>query len=63
MMEPMIEIRNVSKEYVIRSSKGYYQAGGRLGKNISAVVRHPVRTIRGIRQPKETFWPSRTSTT
>ena len=59
MMEPMIEIRNVSKEYVIRSSKGYYHASGRLGEQISAAFRHPIQSIKRIRQPKEMFWALR----
>ena len=58
-MEPAIEIRNLSKEYVIASSKGYYQAGGRLGEKLASVVRHPLRTVQHVRQPKETFWALR----
>ncbi|MBI0583773.1 MAG: ATP-binding cassette domain-containing protein [Methanomassiliicoccus sp.] len=56
-MEPMIEIRNVSKQYVISSSKGYYHgAGSRLGDKLAASVRHPLSTIRHVRSPKESFW-------
>ncbi len=56
-MEPMIEIRGVSKQYIISTSKGYYHgAGNRLGENLSEAVRHPLRSIQGIRQAKETFW-------
>ncbi len=58
-MEPVIEIRNVSKEYVIASSKGYYQAGGRLGEKMSSIIRHPLNTVRHVRQPKEMFWALR----
>jgi lipopolysaccharide transport system ATP-binding protein len=55
----MIEIRNVSKQYIISSSKGYYHAGGRLGDNIAMAVRHPLRSIKSVRQPKECFWALR----
>lgn len=56
-MDPMIEIRNVSKQYFISSSRGYYHSGGgRLGDNIAMAVRHPLRSIKGIRMPKECFW-------
>lgn len=56
-MEPMIEIRNVSKQYIISSSRGYYHTGGgRLGDNIAIAVRHPFRSIKNARQPKECFW-------
>lgn len=55
-MEPMIEIRNVSKQYFINSSKGYYRGGGRLGDQLATVVRHPLRSIKNVRQPKECFW-------
>jgi lipopolysaccharide transport system ATP-binding protein len=54
----MIEIRNVSKQYVISSSKGYYH-GPRLGESMSNAIRHPVRSVKRIRQPKETFWALR----
>jgi lipopolysaccharide transport system ATP-binding protein len=56
-MEPMIEIRGVSKEYLIGARKGYYYgAGTRLGESISTLFRHPVRTVKNIRQEKEMFW-------
>jgi lipopolysaccharide transport system ATP-binding protein len=55
LKEPMIEIRNVSKQYVIHSSRGYYHAP-RLGENLTRAIRHPARTIKGVRQPKEVFW-------
>jgi lipopolysaccharide transport system ATP-binding protein len=54
-MKPMIEIRNMSKQYVIQHSRGYYH-NPRLGESLSNVMRHPGRAIKGIRQPKEWFW-------
>ncbi len=59
-MEPMIEIKGVSKQYLISTSKGYYRGiNNRLGENLSEAIRHPLRTIRGVRQAKEAFWALR----
>ncbi len=51
-MEPMIEVRNVSKEYSINTNRGYPK---RLTESMSNVLTHPIKTFRGIRGSKETF--------
>ena len=63
-MEPMIEIRNVSKQYVIASSKGYYHgAGNRLGESLS--VPSATRSAPSSRSgsPRRPSGPCRTSIT
>lgn len=54
-MEPVIEVRNISKEYLIRASR----SGGhppRLTEALSNALLHPARSIVGRRHSKETFW-------
>lgn len=56
-MDPAVEIKNVSKRYDIAAARGYYYGvSRRLGETVSETFRHPVRSIKGIRQNKETFW-------
>ena len=51
MKEPIIEVRGVSKEYVIGQYLGYK----RISESIMNLVTHPVETIRKTRSKKETF--------
>ena len=53
-MEPIIEIRNVSKEYRINTAHSY-SGPKRLTESMSNVLIHPIRTFREIRGVKETF--------
>jgi len=58
-MEPMIEIRDVSKQYLISAMKGYHVGSVRFGEQLSDVLKHPVASLRGIRDAKESFWALR----
>jgi lipopolysaccharide transport system ATP-binding protein len=51
MGESIIEVRDVSKEYVIGEYLGY----GRISESIMNLVTHPIETIRKTRSKKETF--------
>jgi lipopolysaccharide transport system ATP-binding protein len=55
-LEPIIEIRGVSKEYHISVTRGHYQGGKRLTESLENTLSHPIKTIKGIRESKETFW-------
>jgi lipopolysaccharide transport system ATP-binding protein len=51
MKEPIIEVRGVSKEYILGQYLGYK----RISESIMNLVTHPVETIRKTRSKKETF--------
>jgi lipopolysaccharide transport system ATP-binding protein len=53
-MEPIIEIRDVSKEYWINTARGS-TGPKRLTESMSNALIHPVNALRGIRGAKETF--------
>ena len=53
--KPIIEVKNLSKEYRIGSDASYK----RLSESLTNVVRNPIRTLRGLRAPKNTFWALR----
>lgn len=55
MNEPMIEVRNLSKSYVI-GHKGGIGSYKRLSETIVETIAHPVRTVREMRSEKEVFW-------
>ena len=62
-MEPIIEIRGVSKEYQINATRGhYYQGNKRLTESLENALSHPFKSIKGIRKTKETFWALRNIT-
>lgn len=58
MKEPMIDVRKVSKSYIIghRDEIGAYK---RLSEVITDSIVHPVRTVRELRSTKEVFWALR----
>jgi lipopolysaccharide transport system ATP-binding protein len=51
MGEPIIEVRDVTKEYIIGEYLGY----GRISESIMNLLTHPIKTIRKARSKKETF--------
>jgi lipopolysaccharide transport system ATP-binding protein len=53
-MEPIIEIRHISKEYRINTVRGN-TGPKRLTESMSNVLIHPLRTFRDVRGVKETF--------
>jgi lipopolysaccharide transport system ATP-binding protein len=55
-LEPIIEIRGVSKEYSIRAARGHYQGSKRLTESLENTLGHPIKALKGIRESKETFW-------
>jgi len=50
--KPIIEVKHLSKEYRIGMDRTYK----RFSESVTNAVRHPVRTLRGLTGPKETFW-------
>ena len=50
--KPIIEVKHLSKEYQIGMDRTYK----RFTESFTNAVRHPVRTLRGLTGPKETFW-------
>lgn len=50
--KPVIQIEGVSKRYVIGADKAYK----RLSESLANAIKSPVKTIRNMRTPKETFW-------
>ena len=50
--KPIIEVKHLSKEYQIGVDKTYKT----LSESVMNGFRHPIRTLRGLRAPKETFW-------
>jgi ABC-type polysaccharide/polyol phosphate transport system ATPase subunit len=50
--KPIIEVKNLSKEYQIGVDRTYK----RFTESFTNAVRHPIRTLRGLTEPKETFW-------
>ena len=56
-MEPVIEIRNISKEYLISANRGLsFHGSQRLTESLENALGHPFRAIKGLRDSKETFW-------
>jgi lipopolysaccharide transport system ATP-binding protein len=53
-MEPIIEVRKVSKEYRINTVRGN-TGPKRLTESMSNILMHPARTFREVRGEKETF--------
>jgi len=50
--KPIIEVKHLSKEYQIGMDRTYK----RFTESFTSAVRHPIRTLRGLTEPKETFW-------
>jgi ABC-type polysaccharide/polyol phosphate transport system ATPase subunit len=50
--KPIIEVKHLSKEYQIGMDRTYK----RFTESFTNAVRHPIRTLRGLTGPKETFW-------
>lgn len=50
--KPIIEVKNLSKEYRIGMDRTYK----RFTESFTNAVRHPIRTLRGLTEPKDTFW-------
>ena len=57
-MMPAIDVRNVSKQYFI-SAGHYAPAGERLTETLTNMIRHPIRSFRGMMGAKESFWALR----
>jgi lipopolysaccharide transport system ATP-binding protein len=56
-MDPVVEIRGVSKQYLIGSRKGYYNtSSARLTESISNAFTHPFKTLKTNLESKEVFW-------
>ena len=53
-MVPVIEVKGLSKSYVIGHSGA--NAYGRLSESMAAWAAHPIRMIRHLRSEKEVFW-------
>jgi len=49
---PIIEVKHLSKEYEIGMDRTYKT----FSESVMNGLRHPIRTLRGLRAPKETFW-------
>ena len=59
-MDPVVEIRGVSKQYLIGSRRGYYNTSSqRLTESISNLFTHPLRAIKTNMESKEVFWALR----
>jgi lipopolysaccharide transport system ATP-binding protein len=50
--KPIIEVKNLSKQYQIGVDRTYKT----LSESVMTGLRHPIRTLRNLRAPKETFW-------
>jgi len=50
--KPIIEVKHLSKEYEIGIDRTYKT----FSESVMNGLRHPIRTLRGLRAPKETFW-------
>jgi len=50
--KPIIEVKHLSKEYEIGIDRTYKT----LSESVMNGLRHPIRTLRGLRAPGETFW-------
>ncbi len=50
--KPIIEVKGLSKEYRIGMDRTYK----RFTESFTNAVRHPIRTLRGLAEPKDTFW-------
>jgi lipopolysaccharide transport system ATP-binding protein len=50
--KPIIEVKHLSKEYQIGVDKTYKT----LSESVMNGFRHPIKTLRGLWAPKETFW-------
>jgi len=50
--KPIIEVKGLSKEYRIGMDRTYK----RFTESFTNAVCHPVRTLRGLAEPKDTFW-------
>ena len=57
-MDPVIEVRNVSKEYRIGASRSPGRSP-RLTEALSDTLRHPIQAMGKTRHSKETFWALR----
>jgi lipopolysaccharide transport system ATP-binding protein len=53
--KPIIEVKNLSKQYQIGVDKTYKT----LSESVMTGLRHPIRTLQDLRAPKETFWALR----
>jgi len=50
--KPIIEVKHLSKQYQIGMDRTYK----RFTESFTNAVQHPIRTLRGLTEPKETFW-------
>ena len=50
--KPIIEVKHLSKEYQIGMDRTYK----RFTESFTSAVQHPIRTLRGLTEPKDTFW-------
>ncbi|BBL68647.1 ABC transporter ATP-binding protein [Methanoculleus chikugoensis] len=50
--KPIIEVKNLSKQYQIGMDRTYK----RFTESFTNAVRHPIRTLSGLTEPKDTFW-------
>ena len=55
-MTPRIEVRNLSKAYTIGHDVHAYRA---LRDELSAIIKHPIRSARGMRRETEQLWALR----
>ena len=54
-MDNAVSVQNVSKQYFIGTGT-YTAAGSRLTETITNTIRHPMLTLRGMMDSKESFW-------
>ena len=52
MSQPIIEVKNLSKQYRIGVDTTYKT----LSESVTTTLRHPIRTIRGFNKQDEIFW-------
>ena len=55
MSQPIIEVKNLSKQYRIGVDTTYKT----LSESVTTTLRHPIRTIRGFNKQDEIFWALR----
>jgi lipopolysaccharide transport system ATP-binding protein len=54
--EPVVQVRNVSKRYLIGSRKYYTTTSGRLTEGMTNALRHPLKAIGQSMETKPAFW-------
>jgi lipopolysaccharide transport system ATP-binding protein len=53
LTDPIIEIKGISKQYLLMPSRGVY---GRLSESLTNIMMHPIRTISQRTGKREQFW-------